>query len=256
MPKAMMAGATALVLAGLLLGASDPWKTKSFSQWDANEVRKVMNDSPWAKLVQVPATWKPDAGAAAGTGGGLNPTGSSSSTTGRGGGGRGGPGGGSAPGGGDAGSTGLPNASFEVRWSSSRTFRAAAARSMVLSNQITEPEADKQMEEPQKYYEVTVVGRDMQPFEGLDEEMLKAATFLMAKKSKQKVSPESVSVSVGADGKTVQAVAFRFPKISKTGESTIGAEEKGIEFSTEVVRVSIKANFDVAKMEDNAGRDL
>src|ERR1700683_1767932 len=87
MRKATMGCAAALALAGLLWAASDPWKAKPYSQWDANEVRKVLNDSPWAKLVTVPASWRPDSGSN-GSVGALNPTGGPRRR--RGGGGRGG----------------------------------------------------------------------------------------------------------------------------------------------------------------------
>jgi len=43
MRKAIMAGAAALILAALIWGANDPWKTKPFAQWDANDLHKVMN---------------------------------------------------------------------------------------------------------------------------------------------------------------------------------------------------------------------
>jgi hypothetical protein len=251
----------ALVLAGLLWGASDPWKTKPFMPWDANDLRKVMNDSPWAKLIEVPATWKPSNDAAVPGNGGLTPQGSSPSPgSSSAAGGRGPAGGGGAMGGGAVGgpvtATEAPTASCGVRWSSSRTFRAAALRSTVQENRVTEADAEKQLQEPQKYCELAVVGRDMQPFQGLDEETLKASTFLVAKKAKQKVSPESVHIDVGADGKTVQGVTFSFPKTSKTGEATLGADEKEAEFSATVSRVNIKASFDFAKMEDKNGRDL
>jgi hypothetical protein len=249
MRKATMAAAAALTLAGLLLAASDPWKAKPYSQWDANEVRKVLNDSPWAKLEVVPASWRPDSGSA-GSGGGLNPTGGPASA--RSGGGRGAPGG-SAGGGTD---TGSPTAEFQVRWSSSRTIRAAALRSLALANQSVDPDAEKQVAAPENYYEVAVVGRDMQPFIGTSEDALKASTFLMLKKSKQRVSPESASVAVGADGKTVQVVTFRFPKTSPAGQAIIGADEKSIEFTAAAGKVNIKASFDIAKMEDATGRDL
>ena len=261
MRKAFMAGAVALILAEMLWGGSDPWKTKPSAQWDANDLRKVMNDSPWAKLIEVPAIWKPADGGAVPGAGGLNPAGSPPSPGGgSSAGGRGATSGGSAMGGGSAGGAGIsqtqtPTASFDVRWTSSRTFRAAAVRSQVLANQVTEADAQKQLE-PDKYYEVTVIGRDMQPFQGLDEGTLKAASFLVAKKSKQKVGPESVHIEVGADGKAVQAVTFRFPKTSSTGQTILGADEKGVEFSTTVTRVNIKASFDLAKMEDKDGRDL
>ncbi|MGA8102419.1 MAG: hypothetical protein WB869_09715 [Candidatus Acidiferrales bacterium] len=261
MRKAITAGVGVLVLAGLVWGGSEPWKTKPFAQWDANDLRKVMNDSPWAKQVDVPATWKPsDNNGAPGTGGGLSPTGSSPGVGNMGGRNSGGtagaPLGGAGTGGVGPSPTGTPTASFEVRWSSSRTLRAAAVRSMVLGNGMSEADADKQLEQPQKYYEVTVLGRDMQPFAGLDEGTLKASTFLVAKKSKQKVSPESVHIDVGSDGKTVQGVIFSFPRTSDTGQATLGADEKGVEFSTTVTRANIKTSFDIAKMEDKDGRDL
>jgi hypothetical protein len=263
-----MAGAAALILAALIWGANDPWKTKPFAQWDANDLHKVMNDSPWAKLVQIPATWKStDAvGEVPDPRGSRNPTGSSPSPgSASPGGGRGPSSGGGAMGGGGGaiaggdstvGSTDAPLASFEVGWSSSRTFRAAAARSLVLGNQISEEDAEKRVLEGVKSYQVAVVGRDMHPFQGLDENTLKASTFLMGKKSKQKVSPDSVHIEVGADGTTVQAVTFSFPKTSSTGQATLSTEEKGVEFSTTVTRVNIKASFDISKMEDKEGRDL
>jgi hypothetical protein len=110
--------------------------------------------------------------------------------------------------------------------------------------------------ESAKSYQLAVVGRDMHPFQGLDEETLKASTFLMGKKSKQKVSPDSVHIEVGADGTTVQAVTFSFPKTSSTGQPALGPDEKGAEFSTTVTRVNIKASFDISKMVDKDGRDL
>jgi hypothetical protein len=272
MRKATMAGALVLVLAGLLWGGGDPWKTKPVAEWDANDVRKVMNDSPWAKRVQVPAPWKSaDSSAVPGTRGGRNPTGgganpgSGSPSGGRGSSGGGGAMGGAAVGGAAAGGAGAgddvssaeaPSASFQVGWSSSRTFRAAAARSLVLGNQMSQVDAEKRALEGVQSYQVAVVGRDMHPFQGLDEDTLKASTFLVAKKSKQKVSPESVHIEVGADGITVQGVTFSFPKTLKTGEATLGAQEKGAEFSTTVTRVTIRASFDIAKMEDKDGRDL
>jgi len=265
MRKAIMVGAAALILAGLIGGANDPWKTKPFAQWDANDLHKVMNDSPWAKLVQIPATWKstdtddvPDPRGVRTPAGSSPSPGSVSPGGGRGSSGAGGAMGGAGMGGSESsvGSTAAPLASFELGWSSSRTFRAAAARSLVLGKQISEEDAEKRVLEGVKSYQVAVVGRDMHPFQGLDEATLKASTFLMGKKSKQKVSPESVHIEVGADGTTIQAVTFSFPKTSSTGQATLSPDEKGVEFSTTVTRVTIKANFDFSKMEDKDGRDL
>src|SRR3981081_3328743 len=35
------------------LFASDVWKTKDYTQWSSEEVYKVLNDSPWAKQMNV-----------------------------------------------------------------------------------------------------------------------------------------------------------------------------------------------------------
>jgi hypothetical protein len=77
---------------------------------------------------------------------------------------------------------------------------------MVLENGMSEADADRQLEQPQNYYEVTLVGRDMQPFAGLNEGTWKDSTSVVAKKSKEKVSPENVHINVGPNGRAVQGV--------------------------------------------------
>ena len=58
------------------------------------------------------------------------------------------------------------------------------------------------------------------------------------------------------DGKTVQAVIIYFPKKTAAGQSTIGADEKGAEFSEAATNTTIKTSFDFSKMDDAQGRDL
>ena len=48
-----------LLLAALAWAGGDPWKSKPYQQWDANDMKKVFSDSPWSKVVQISATWKP-----------------------------------------------------------------------------------------------------------------------------------------------------------------------------------------------------
>lgn len=35
------------------LWAGDPWKQKSYKDWNQNDVPKILNDSPWAKRIEV-----------------------------------------------------------------------------------------------------------------------------------------------------------------------------------------------------------
>src|SRR5271168_2711074 len=40
----------------------DPWKSKPYRQWDSKDILRIVNDSPWAKIVHVDAPWKNAAG--------------------------------------------------------------------------------------------------------------------------------------------------------------------------------------------------
>src|SRR5579863_10298660 len=59
-----------LVSLGLIVtwAGGDPWKSKPYQQWDSKDILKIVNDSPWAKLVRVDAPWKNAPGADDGAG--------------------------------------------------------------------------------------------------------------------------------------------------------------------------------------------
>jgi hypothetical protein len=90
----------------------------------------------------------------------------------------------------------------------------------------------------------------------VDDKILQNGAFLMDKKTKQKIAPTSVKIQNSADGKSVQSVAFIFPKKTDSGISTIGADVKTVDFLCVVTNVKIEASFDTTKMMDASGRDL
>src|SRR5271156_3665862 len=55
--KAVLSGCVALLVAALVWAGDDPWKAKPYQQWDAKDVHKVLDASPWARNVQVAAPW-------------------------------------------------------------------------------------------------------------------------------------------------------------------------------------------------------
>ncbi|MFZ3333580.1 MAG: hypothetical protein WA197_23275, partial [Candidatus Acidiferrales bacterium] len=66
-----------VILAALAWGGGDPWKAKPYQQWDANDIKKIFNDSPWCKIVQIDVSWKvsnlpPAAAGDASSAGGVN----------------------------------------------------------------------------------------------------------------------------------------------------------------------------------------
>jgi hypothetical protein len=226
-----------LSLAVLVWAGGDAWKTKPYQQWDEKDVQKIITDSPWSKLLHVPAPWL----------GGSNEadTGEAGLRSGR-------------PGvsvnapearqGGSANPQSL-QAVFVVRWISSRTLREAGYRNEILAGRMKPEDAEKQLAQVPDMLQIYVAGPDMAPFQKLDEGALKSSAFLGAKKSKQKLAAAAAQIQRGADGK-IQSIIFLFPK-------SLAADEKTVDFYCSIEgQVKIDASFDLSKMEDSKGRDL
>ncbi|MGH9592724.1 MAG: hypothetical protein ACRD5L_06510, partial [Bryobacteraceae bacterium] len=213
-----------LLAAGLFVAvaayASDHWKDKDFESWDAKDVQKVLDDSPWVKHVEFASL------GAAPSDIGLAPSGSSaggdsvggsseggSGATGGGGGGGGRRGGG----GGSAGGFGGQAQVYYVRWWSSRTVREAFARDAELKGKSPE-EAKKPLASTPSVYELVVTGQRLEEFgrAGVDE--LMKSSYLMPKKGKDKLSPTHVIIEKMPDGRRVAAVVYEFAKASAAGE--------------------------------------
>jgi hypothetical protein len=244
LPLVMFLGLVIVTWAG-----GDPWK-KPYQQWDSKDILKIVNDSPWAKIVHVEAVWMTDPGvndtSSAIPTGSMHP---GQSTQGP-----------SSSGRTDAGRNGqgsqFPLATFLVRWVSSRTIREAAVRNSVLSGAVKEEDAEKELTKSIDVYQVTLMGSNMEPFAAANEDELKNGAFLTTKGTKQKIVASAVQVVRSTDGKSVKSILFSFPKKSASGESTIGSDEKGVDLTIAVRRVNIPVPFEISKMDDAQGRDL
>lgn len=259
MRKAITASLAVLAIAAIAWASNDPWK-KPYQQWDQKDIQKIMQDSPWSKIVYVDAKWAssdsalPQSSAPQGSPSGNQSGGGGSSTGGRSGMG----GGGVGPGGMQPSSVGGGTAQviFAVRWFSSKTVREAVVRSAVLGGQLNASQAPAELAQPTPGYQIAVAGPQMTPFEKVTEDEIKNSAFLSLKKSKEKIQPEKVEFQRTPDGNTLRAVVFTFPEKTATGEPTIGPGEKGAEFSVSVGRTTIRTSFDFSKMDDAQGRDL
>jgi hypothetical protein len=263
MRRTLTAGLAVFAIAALAWASSDPWK-KPYQQWDQKDIQKILQDSPWSKIVRVDASWEGSSNAdmpqpssspqmppPSNSGGGGSA--SSGSRPGMGspqqpssGGGETAP---SAP------SQGAPQAAFAVRWLSSRTLREALVRSAVLSGQMQDAQAQKDLAQNPQVYEIVIVGPQMTPFQTSSEDQVKANSSLTLKKSKEKLQPVKVEFQKSPDGQTLRDVIIAFPK-EANGQPTIGQDEKGAQFSVTLGRTSIKTSFDFSKMDDAQGRDL
>ncbi|HVB57253.1 MAG TPA: hypothetical protein VNE63_12640 [Candidatus Acidoferrales bacterium] len=230
-----MLAMVALAWAG---GKPEPWKTKPYTEWDQNDLKLILNDSPWAKLDQVEADWRTSKGgeetAAAPPAGGMpvnRPYGA-----------------GNAP--------GQSMAYFDVRWYSSRTIREAIVRNAILAGQVQDAAAEHYLAQTPADYQIAVAGPDMTPFASAGESTLKAKTYLEAKQSKQKASPSSVTFQRTPDGKTITAVVFSFSKQTASGQPLIAAKDKQVQFVCKVKHLDLNTGFDLRKMTDQKGPDF
>lgn len=243
---AAVAALLVVALGALAWAGGDPWKTKPFEQWNENDIRQILHDSPWAKVEYVPVEWK------AGGGGksemGRAPEGTVSAAQ--------GPAGGAANVGQQAMGTPEGQAAFYLRWNSSRTTREALVRDGVLGGQIKEDEAAKYLSAPIVNYEVVVIGPDMSPFGSISEDDLKAKAILRGKQSKVKVNATSVQISRSADGRQVTAVMFSFPRKTADGKDIAASDEKGLQFICNIKDLNLNTTFDPRKMADSKGPDF
>ena len=104
-------------------------------------------------------------------------------------------------------------------------------------------------------YQIAVAGNNLSAFAKEGPEKLKLGSYLMSKKSKEKVAPARVFVELG-DSTRPGAIIYEFPKKSPAGAPTIPPGEKGVEFYTAAGKITLKISFDITKMTDKRGPDL
>ena len=237
----------AILLVAVMAWASEPWKEKPYQQWDMKDTEKVMNDSPWARTIQVTM--------GIGFGNRMTPPNAGSQ--------QGGQGQPNMPPGGEPrtvdDSNGMSSSmqrtsSFEVRWISALTMRQALSRASVLDGKMTQADVERYLAKPPATYQLALFGPNMSAFAGATEAALMKDSYLEMKSEKQKVAPISVNIEKSADGKS-EAITFDFPK-TENGQPTIGPDEKGIDFVCKVKDLNLKFHFDPRKMTGKQGRDL
>jgi hypothetical protein len=254
----------ALLATVIASAGGDPWKEKSYEQWDAKDVHRVLFESPWAQRVEVGAPWRMTPGSTTqplSRGGSDQAIGTMATTASPG---VGAGGGTYASGGGAAGQgagqsadqTQGQTAVYLVRWASSRAIREANVRNAILNGQLKEADAAKYLQGDIVTYQLLVFGPDMAPFNSLDDKTLLGSAYIRPKKAKSKVSPSKVEIQRDPSSKKVMAVVFFFAKQMPDGEPTIHPDEKGIEFVLDFGKVALKTSFEPQKMADKQGQDL
>jgi hypothetical protein len=239
-------------LAAVAWAGGDPWKTKPASQWTAQDIQAIFQTSPWAKVNISPNTGSASMGMSTMSGptpGSIPGSSTDTSKTAD----------GALPeqvGGAARERSALTSQSYNIFWWSSRTIQAATARQNVLRGSMTQEAADKVAAQSKDEYEVLVQAANMDAFKRRGEKGMESAASLEMKKSKQKYSPTHVKFQHGADGESVTAVVFYFPKKTSSGDQTIVSDEKEIDFYLMMGGAKILTYFEPKKMADGQGSDL
>ena len=233
----VVAASLAFALAAM---AADPWKEKAPEQWSQSEVKKILSDSPWSRPYEV---MQQSISGSLGSGNDM----------------LGGSGGASAGGGGKRSRSGnddsLQNGHFityVAQWYSSRTVRAAQLRKAIFAGSTPGP--DHPLHQVPDSYQVVLQSPDLSLFAKFGEG-LKKTTYIEMKRTHQRIAPSQVFILQGNGGRPM-GVAFEFPKKTATGEPTVAADEKGIEFVSGTDDLKLRFRFDLAKMIDQKGADL
>lgn len=243
-----------LVAAGLLVAAvafaNDAWKDKDFQNWDQKDVQKILTDSPWSHKIQYggggsPAMNSPFTSAGNNSVSEPGNNGGPTETSGR----------DKSAVNGTGASQGMgPATDYTISWFSSRTIREAMARRKELTGTPSD-EARKPLAAEPPTYEVAVLGNNLMAFGRVNLDALKDHSYLMSKKTKEKITPTKVIVQTGQDGRRPVAIIFEFAKTTPSGEPTIAKDEKSVEFFTEAGTQPVKTSFDLSKMIDKQGVD-
>jgi hypothetical protein len=221
--------------------AGDPWKDKSYADWDLADTTKILTRSPWVKDAYVTAPWVqgqpmtiyPMLG---GCGGRMDPA--------------------EVPPSANLGPSFQSMIIYRVTWTSSRTYREAKARRAVLCKEMTQDEADGYLEQSgADDYLVYVEAPDMTPFEGSDEAAIQKNTVLSGKKSGLKLSPSSVDLREVSGGR-ILGVLYHFPKTTEDGKPAVAAGEKELTLDYKSGKTEVKVKFQPDRMMRGDAQDL
>ena len=227
--------ATIVIGVSLVALPSDPWKDKDYKAWTAEEVQKILWESPWVKMVEISAPWlksptphvmmpmatdcngRPDI-----TRGERTPsswaTGNTDSIV-----------------------------VYQVTWQSASTVRSAKFRQASLCGKADIERGDDILDQEQDNYVIVVNSPDMTPFENIDDNAWSKNSYLLFKKTGKKITPDAV-VPLRYGTKAIYSLTFKFPKRAENGEPLLTPDEKEIEFASQAGKFSLKTRFQIAKM--------
>ncbi|SRR5579885_3312595 len=228
------------------LGAADFWQAKPYTEWSEKNVKKMLQDSPWARPVNVTGDMVPPAAGTGRRGAGArgamgeignpnemppDPMGDAPRS-----------GVGRAAQNADPDRGTAPILTFTVRWESALPVRQARVRARYGSEAAASAEARRILETEEKDYLITVSGLPPNTLRG-DPGQIKAqamAAAALTVKGRDPIKPADFMVQ-RLNGDTI--AVFAFPR---TEPLTLG--DKEVEFSARFASIPVKLKFTLKNM--------
>jgi hypothetical protein len=239
--RTLMLAASIIFSARLFAGSDDAWKLKAYTEWSAQDVARILSNSPWARAVggasggdtKVTESNAPEVNRKGETVHlfGDHKTETTTPTT--------------------------YYRDFVVLWLSSRTIREALARKMHLDGSINAEQARQLAAHTSQSYVVVVSPGAYFFGDKSPEEIVKeaqAAAYLESEQTKMKIAANKVQFFTQAP--LAGSLAFYFPKADANGVPTFLPGESDIQFSCTAPQKKIKVKFDLKTMVRDGKPDL
>ncbi|MHA1944167.1 MAG: hypothetical protein ACW96M_07215 [Candidatus Thorarchaeota archaeon] len=236
--------------------AGDPWKEKPFQEWTADDVQKLLTDSPWAlkaksqKMGTKVVTYQPPSYAtttsattvcARSNGCGMGkvappktvirtppPTGETISTV-------------------------IESHKFELLWLSALTVRQGLVRRRMLEGTITAKEGEKLLSNGPGHYVLALAGPDIYTLALIPDEEIQTAS-LHTRKGKKIIPVQQVFRGKSQSGALAQ-ILFYFPR-AWDGKATLEPDETKVTFLLETRVGKLEAKFHLKKMVRDGAPDI
>jgi hypothetical protein len=223
-----------LLLVALCAVASEPWKTRHYENWTRKEVDRILEDSPWARLITVPyspyiAGDSPEVHQQVQIGRvPYDPVKDSKP--------------------GAAKSTFQPEGKFVLRWNSAATIRRALYRDAVLRGRSAGEARRRFLARAGEGYELVLLPVGQTRLPPTDSLSLTRTTYLLLKPSGTKLIPNRVSPRSAVDSRGAEGYIFWFARVNVDGKVSIPDDTSQIEFFTQVGVRKFAASFKPKEM--------
>lgn len=242
--RLMRASLFLVLVFALPAAAGGPWKDKPYTSWTAKDIRKILWNSPWAKLIRTPYFPEaeyggpPQATQTIPIGGSIPPDQEPVTLP--------------TP---DQ-AANAPEGAYVLRWASSQTIRHALMRAAVLQSYEDRAREDVPIDNSDDEFVFVLVSDSPTPLPRLDRDAVMESATLQAVSTKEKVSPTRVVIASDSKLGRNTSVTFYFPKQTTSGKPLISAREASVEFYAKLGPGTLRTRFNLGDMLGPNGPDI